>query len=379
MIRILHVIGSMDCGGAESLIMDIFRGIDKNKIMFDFAVHTTKKGYFDDEIKLLGGRIYYFTKFNGFNRRKYKKEWDIFLTKHPEYTIIHGHIGSSAALYLGVAKKHGLYTIAHSHSAGFDKTIRGLGNRFFSFKTRFVADYFFGCSGKAGLNTYGKKVFNDKNKYSPLINGINTDKYFIDKSARDSIRAKYCIPNDALVIGNVGRLTYAKNHPYLLNVFRELSLRGIDCYLLLVGDGDYKQKIIDLSTKYGIKEKVILTGFVSDVEKYLNAMDFYVFPSFYEGLPISVVEAQANGLCCLISDTITKEVCLTDLVTYFSIKNNPNIWCDFLINNLNYYRKARIDDIKKSGFDIIETISFLETFYLDKYNRIGELKDDKKK
>lgn len=364
MVKILHVIGSMDCGGAESLIMDIFRGIDRTKVMFDFAVHTKKKGYFDDEIKSLGGKIFYFSKFNGFNGKKYKKEWRDFFANHHEHKIVHGHIGSSASLYLKVAKEFNRFAIAHSHSSGFDRTLKGFGNRFFSFKTRFVADYFFACSQKAGLNTYGKRIVLKSNNYSLLKNGISVEKYLFSNKKRFEIRKKLGIEENSIVIGNVGRLTYAKNHLYLVKIFAKFHEFEKNSYLIIVGDGEYKQKIMELATNFQIEKYVICTGFISNVSDYLNSMDFYVFPSFYEGLPISVIEAQANGLPCLLSDTITSEVSLTHLVKYLSIKSDPLVWSKAIFEQISYERKSEIDNIRKEGFDINETISFLEKFYL---------------
>ena len=220
MIRVLMVVGSLDCGGAESLVMNLFRNIDRTKIVFDFAVHTDYPGFFADEVEALGGKIYHFPKYRIINGIKFRKCWKNFFKEHVgEYQIIHTHHSSSVAMILKIARKNGLYTIAHSHSAGWDKSLMGFGNMLLSHGTRKVANHFFACSYIAAVAEFGKKVANDKTRCEIIANGIPTEKYLYNEAVRNKMRKELNVPNDVHIYGHVGRFIYAKNHQYLIKVF----------------------------------------------------------------------------------------------------------------------------------------------------------------
>ena len=368
MIRALMVVGSLDCGGAESLVMNLFRNIDRSKIVFDFAVHTDYRGFFADEVESLGGKIYHFPKYRIINGMKFRKCWKKFFQEHPgEYQIIHTHHSSSVAMILKIAKKYGLYTIAHSHSAGWDKSLMGLGNRILSHGTRKVADHFFACSYLAAVAEFGKKVADDKERCKIIANGIPADKYVFNKTIRNRIRNQLKLRDDVHLYGHVGRFVYAKNHQYLIKVFNEILKKDPTSYLLLLGDGELKNDIIIQAEKLGIKEHLIMPGLVKNVNEYMQAMDFFIFPSNYEGLPVVLVEAQASGLRCLKSDVISNEVDVTNLVNSLSIKEEPSIWASKILENIDYSRQNTYEIIKKSGFDISSSVSYLTEFYTQIY------------
>lgn len=362
-IHVLHVIGQMNRGGAESMIMNIYRKIDREKIQFDFVVHTNSICDFDEEIKSLGGNIYSCPRFKGSNIISYIKFWNDFFEQHKEYKIIHGHIGSSAAIYLKIAKKYGLFTIAHSHSAGFDEGVKGIMYRVFSYPTRFIADYFFACSENAGISRYGKKVVNNKSKFSVLNNSIDIDEYAFSEIVRAK-KAKELNLEGKFVIGHVGRFDKAKNQEYLVEVFRIVAQKEKDAILLLVGDGKLKSYIVEKVKNYNLEERVIFTGVRSDVNELMQVMDVFAFPSIYEGLPVTLIEAQAAGLPCIISGSITDEVCITNLVEKLSIfESDIEIWSDEILKKQCFVRK-NTNSIKKSNYNINLIIEKLEKFYL---------------
>lgn len=363
-IRILHVIGQMNRGGAESMIMNIYRKIDRTKIQFDFVVHTETICDFDAEIKLLGGKIYNCPRFTGTNIVSYISFWNEFFKYHKEYKIIHGHIGSSASIYLKIAKKNGLFTIAHSHSAGVNHGIKGSMYKVFSYPTRFIADYFFACSEKAGISRYGNKVVNNKSMFSILKNAIDVNQYKFSEEIREKKRKELGLI-DKFVIGHVGRFDKAKNQEYLVEIFKVISQRNKDAVLLLIGDGKLKSYLIEKVKNYGLEDRVIFTGVRSDVNELLQAMDVFVFPSIYEGLPVTVIEAQAAGLPCLISDTITDEVCITPLVEKLPINKEPIVWAKRVDLLRNCKHEDFLEDIKNRGYDINTSVLNLEKFYLD--------------
>lgn len=366
MIRVLMVVGSLDCGGAESLVMNLFRNIDRTKIVFDFAVHTEHRGFFADEVEKLGGKIYHFPKYRIINGAKFKKCWNNFFKEHKdEYQIIHTHHSSSVAIILKIAKKYGLYTIAHSHSAGWDKSLMGFGNMLLSRGTRRVADHFFACSYIAAVAEFGKKVADDKSRCDIIANGVPADKYIFNSDVRKKMRKEIGIPGDVHLYGHVGRFVYAKNHQYLIKVFNEILKKDPSSYLLLLGDGELKNDIVSQVEKLGIKDHVLMPGLVKNVNDYLQAMDYFIFPSNYEGLPVVLVEAQASGLRVLKSDVITNEVDVTDLVDALSIQEEPSVWAEKILQNVDYYRQNTYEIIKKAGFDISSSVDYLTKFYLD--------------
>lgn len=362
-LRVLQVIGSMNCGGAEAMLMNFYRNIDRSKVQFDFLVCNKDRAFYDDEIESLGGRIYRELEYiNPSNLISYKAICERFFSKH-NYKIVHCHIGSIAWFVLSVAKKYGAFTITHSHS-----TYAGLGilpYRLLSYPDRYTPDYFFGCSELAGIKRYGKRVANNPNIFSVLNNAINVDNYTFNNEIRRKIREELLINEDQLVIGHVGRFDKAKNQAYLVNVFEKLHKIDENAKLVLVGTGENVEAIKKQIKELNLESSVILTGVRSDVCDLLQAFDVFVFPSIYEGLPVTVIEAQASGLKCLLSDTITKEVDITGLVEYMSLNNSASEWAEKILSMLPYDRVDTSDKIAAAGYDIKTTAKQLTEFYLN--------------
>jgi len=367
MKRVLQVFHGMDCGGAENMIMNLYRKIDKRRVQFDFLVHTDKKCFFDDEIKSLGGNLYRVPYFKGTNQASYKKALDEFFSLHPEIKIVHGHLGSCAHIYLDVAKKHGVKAIAHSHNTDPGKlTIKNIMYKLYTKKTVKVADFFFGCSDKAGADRFGEEITKQEN-YAVLNNAVETEKYEFNKDTRDKIRKELNL-GDKFIVGHVGGFREQKNHRYLIDIFKEISEKRDDAHLLLVGGGgeSLRAEIVKKVEDLGLKDKVTFTGVRPNVNELLQAMDCFVFPSFYEGLPVTVIEAQTTGIPCFISDNITDEVCLTDLVEKISINVGADIWCEKILEKTkDFERVSPIDTIKDAGYDISQTAKWLTDFYIN--------------
>lgn len=365
-IRILHVIGSMNRGGAENMIMNYYRNIDRKMVQFDFVENIDKEAAFDSEIKALGGRIYRCPHYNIKNHFFYVRWWKNFLEKHAkEYTAIHGHLGSTAAIYLSLAKKYGLYTIAHSHSAnGKPHNLKDVAYRLFSYPTRFVADYFFACSKAAGVTRYGKKV-SQSPKCRVLNNAIDTGHFAFREELRSQVRNSLQIPPDALVVGHVGRFVEVKNHSLLLNIFSEVRKKNDSAILLLVGDGELRGMIEERAGKLGVAKYVVFLGEHSDVSPYYQAMDVFVFPSLYEGLPLTLVEAQTVGLPCVVSNRVSPECVVThDLVTVQSLESSPQVWGEHILSISCAGRAGYANQVAANGYDITETVKWLQGFYL---------------
>lgn len=365
-IRILQVIGIMNRGGAETMIMNLYRNIDRTKVQFDFVVHTDADGMFDAEIKELGGTIYHCPKYVMTNHFEYKRWWNNFLKEHSkDYVAVHGHIGSTASIYLSIAKKYGLYTIAHSHSAGRIISAKDIVYKVMSYNTRNVADYFFGCSGLAGIKRYGKKVVANPKKFSVLNNAIDVNRFVFNKETRSKIRRELSIDDNQLVIGHIGRFDKAKNQTFLVSIFNEFQKNDKNAKLILVGTGENIEFIRTQISDLGLDNNVILTGVRSDAYDLLQAFDLFVFPSIYEGLPVTVIEAQAAGLKCLLSDTITNEVDITGLVEYMSLNSPVSEWAKKILDMVPYDRIDTSEKIAQAGYDIKTTAQQLTDFYIN--------------
>lgn len=368
-IKILHVIGIMDYGGAETMIMNIYRKIDKNKFQFDFLVHRDRRGAFDEEIVSYGGRIFRVPEYKVYNYISYKKACEEFFHCHSDYDIVHGHIESCASIYLNEAKKVGIFTIAHSHSAGFQSIVPRILYNYLTHNTRRVADRFFACSIQAGVNRFGKKIV-DSERFQVFNNGIETQNYIFSNVKQRKLKREWGVEGKT-VIGHVGRMSKEKNQKFLIELFCELcTITDKEFVLVLIGDGYERANLESVVEKKGVKDKVIFTGIRKDIPELMNMFDIFVFPSIYEGLPIALVEAQAAGLPCVVSDAITDQAILVSNVKKVSLKESKHIWITTIFNLLKDERKNNYEAIKSAGFDVNETTKKLENMY-EKYSKKG--------
>lgn len=366
-IRVLHVLGNTQLGGAESRTMDLYRHLDRSRVQFDFLVHTEREGHFDKEIKELGGRIFRVPRFRMYNYFSYKKAMAGFFKKYHEFCMVQGHITSTASIYLPVAKKAGIpVTIAHARSAGVDKGVKGTLTRWLRRNLSKKADYLFTCSRLAGISVFGAQAVREgRTVFIP--NAIDCQAFSYQKDTRERVRRELGI-EDKYVIGHVGRFHYAKNHEYLLQVFAALAGRsetGVrkDYVLILLGEGEGMEGAKVLSEQLGIGERVHFLGNRSNVYDYYQAMDYFVYPSRFEGLPGTVVEAQAAGLRVLMSDTICEEVAATELVHVMSIREDPKVWADYVESTADYERRSYAEEMKNAGFDVAAQAQRMMGFY----------------
>ncbi|MFI3165985.1 MAG: glycosyltransferase family 1 protein [Bacillota bacterium] len=357
-IRILQVFGRMDRGGAESMIMNIYRNIDRSKVQFDFVVHTDDKCHFDEEIYSLGGKIHHVPKYTIKNHFSYKKAWNDFFKRQYEYKIIHGHMYSIASIYLKIAKKHGLTTIAHSHNTSDGSGISAIIKAIYRLPIKRYADYKFACGTLAGQWLY------KNNDFKVINNSIEINKYKYNSDIASQYRNELGLEHK-FIIGHVGRFNHQKNHEFLIDIFYEIQKKRDDAVLLLVGDGELRSMIEEKTRSLGILEKVIFTGIRDDVPNLMQAMDVFLFPSHYEGLPVVLVEAQATGLQCVVSDVITDEIDILNLCRV-SLNKNAEEWAECLLSiDSKKERELCNDKIAKAGYDIKISSAELEKFYLN--------------
>ncbi len=364
-MRVLHVIGAMDRGGAETTVMNLYRAIDRNAVQFDFLVHEERTCDFDEEILDLGGRIFRVPRFNGVNLLHYRRLCGSVLAAHPEFRVVHGHIGSSAAVYLSEAKRQGRFAVAHSHAQFFLPGLAGLAFRAVSYPTRFVADYFFACSPEAGRDRFGDRVV-EGDRFRVLNGGIELGQYACDDAAR--VRAKRLFGVEGRpVFGHVGRLAPEKNHAFLLEVFSCILADLPQSVLLLAGRGPLDAELREKARQLGIDCSVRFLGVRDDVPEVLRALDVFLLPSTKEGLALAAIEAEAVGLPCLLSTGVPEVACATARAERLSLDEGAQAWGDRAVA---LYRGLPSGgwadgrrDVACAGFDVHATAAWLAGFY----------------
>lgn len=380
-VRVLHVLGNTNLGGAESRIMDLYRHTDRNRVQFDFLVHSGEEGFYEKEIRELGGRIFRVPRFRIYNYFSYRKALKEFFQKHHEFALVQGHMTSTAAIYLPIAKKAGVKkTAAHARSAGVDKGLKGTMTRFLRRNLADKADYLFTCSELAGISVYGEKAVRE-GKTIFIPNAIDCAGFTFDPEKRKKMREELGL-TDAIIIGHVGRFHYAKNHEYLIRVFAKLCQMGTGAcgstaengadqkyHLILLGEGPLMEDIRKLAEELGVADRVHFLGNHKNIADYYQAMDYFVYPSRYEGMPGTIVEAQASGLPCLMSDTICREVIATELVETMSIEKEPKVWAEVLQRRMDALvskqenREKYAAKMAAAGFDVQAQAERMMRFY----------------
>lgn len=358
MIRVLQIVTYMGRGGLETILMNYYRYIDRSKVQFDFLVHRDFEADYDKEILELGGRIYHVSRLVPWSK-SYRNELKNFFKTHPEYKIVHVHQDCLSSVALQCAKECGVpIRIAHSHSSGAVKNLKYPIKIYYMRQIPAYATHMFACGKQAGDWMFSGR------KYKIVKNAINTEKYQYSDLVATQVRNELGL-NDEMIIGHVGNFTPAKNHIFLLEIFQEILKKNYKVRLLLVGGGDGLTSMKEKVYNMGWQDKVIFTGIRSDVNRLMQVMDVFVFPSLYEGLPVTMVEAQASGLPCVISDHVPKECIITKgLVTKKKLDELADEWASHILQQAQRSRENHMEEIKMAGYDIVTEAKQLEEFYL---------------
>lgn len=364
-IRVLQVMASLDRGGAETVVVDWLRRIDREQVMFDFVVNDDQDGYaFEQTVLAMGCSIIRAPRFKVWNALPYALWWSRCLSRHPEWHIVHAHHTVPAFIYLAIARELGKVTIAHSHTAGRDRSLVGIARVLLIRPLRHIAQVRLACSRLAGDWMFGRHATT-----RVLYNGVELDRFAFDADRRRRVRQELGL-TDTPVIGHVGSFSSPKNHARLLRIFAEVLAREPRARLILVGDGLLRPQIQADIASLGLEGRVVLTGVREDVPALLSAMDVLLFPSHFEGLPVTVVEAQASGLPCVVSDTVTTEVGLTDLVRFLALDEPDDIWADALLGACSAkHRRSRIDELREAGYDAAQVTNEIQDLYLELNDR----------
>lgn len=356
-ISVLHLLSNLSLkSGVASTVVNYCRMVDQTKIKMSFL-------YFDEvetetykaELNELGCEIFYIP------RNKLVRNWKNFCHEHyGQYDILQNHQSFLAPMLINAKKQLGIkFLLTHAHATRFSDTrLKGVRNCFLSYSSKYISDALVACSQDAGRALFGHS-FSKRGKV--IHNAINTGVFSYNESIRNEIREQLGLKN-SFVVGHVGNMTPPKNHNFILEVFRHVSLINPNAKLLLIGDGYLREKIEEKISKLGLEQRVILLGVRSDVNRYYNAMDVFMFPSLFEGLGIVLVEAQTNGLKCVYSDQVPLEAdCNTDENIRLSLNESVQKWAQEICKTRG--RANNIQRIRQNGYDISYAVDDLIKYY----------------
>lgn len=369
-IKILHVVGGMNVGGTETMLMNLYRKLNTN-VQFDFISYYDKDAYYDDEIRKLGGQVIRIDSPNKIGMIKSIKNLCEAIKENGPYDAVHAHTLFNCGVAMIAARLSGVRVrVSHAHT-----NLDNNGNiirKIYIWCMRKTINLFstdcIACSESAGKYLFGESITLSK-KYKLLPNYVDYKKY-LNCSDTKSVRQELGIKDDDIVVGHIGRFVEAKNHKFLLEVVSEMIILNNKVKLILAGDGELRKEIESYAEELGIKENVYFLGIRKDIDKILNNLDIFIFPSIYEGLGLVMIEAQSAGIPCLVSEAIQKEADLDiGLVKQINLNDKKELWIKEafeLIENKNKNKKQILSAIKNKGYDLDNIINkLLEIYKLD--------------
>lgn len=376
-IRVAQIMGKWLGGGVESVVMNYYRNIDRNKVQFDFICDEDSKYIPKDEVEGLGGKVILIPPYQ--KPFKYHKELKRVL-KEGKYKIVHSHISTMSFFSLCAAKSAKVpIRIAHAHSTTNKKEKKkNLMKQVLRPFSKVFANRYFCCSELAGRWLFGDKTYDDGKVYL-LNNAIDVDKFRYDEKIRREKRKELNIKDNQLVIGHIGRFVQQKNHDFLIDIFNEIYKQNKNAILLLAGDGPLKEDIQYKVKELGLEKNVQFLGQRSDANELYQAMDAFVLPSLYEGLPVVGVEAQAAGLPCFFSTDMTKETKVLDTTQFVELTKRSKEWTGIIFKELkDYKRKDTEHEMTLNKFNIKQETKKLINQY-EELNKCHERKVKKHK
>lgn len=361
-IRILQLFTILNRGGAETNVMNYYRKLDRTKFQFDFIVHRQEKGAYEDEIATLGGKIYRLPAFNPLKIKSYKKAITDFFNEH-SYPIIHGNCSELGVyIYQEAQKRNTPVIIAHGHNSTDGWNLKSPFRYYYKKRMMRYINTYFTCGQDAAVWLFGKK---NADKAFTMTNAIDSSNFAYDEFKSQQVRAKLEATTSQNFI-HVGRFNEQKNHDFLIAVFNELVKLDSNKKLFLVGNGELMEAIKKKVAKLQLEKNVIFLGLRSDVNELLQGMDVFLFPSLFEGLPVSLVEAQASGIKCFISDGVPKEsIIVNENVEVISLKKSATEWAKIIDTQNDFIKKDVSQIITYKGYDINKNVMLLQEKYLE--------------
>ncbi len=355
-VEVLHVVGALNLGGAETMVMNVFRNIDRTKFQFDFFLSGNSGGFYEEEVHKLGGKIY-----NIGRRKKHPVKYCVALYKlirKKKYDVVQIHATDAQdGLPAVVARLAGAKKVCmFSHNTSGQSELRqDMMRKIFMWA---ITDRQ-ACSEQAARWMFGEKA---KANVIPLPIDCDISRY--DDNVRINERKKLNIPDTVKVIGHIGRFQKQKNHIFLLDVFSKIVKRDANYRLVLIGDGVLREEIEKEIELLGLNDYVIKMGQILNASKMLSMFDLFLLPSLYEGFPTVILEAQSNGLKSIVSSTVTPSIAITDLVEFMDLKANLNEWADKIMGcNLKRTNTALYNSEIKKNYDLKKVTELFEQIY----------------
>lgn len=360
-INILHVSGSMDRGGTEAFLMNMFRNINRDRFNFVFLCFGDKKFDYEEEVILLGGKIVRLANIKDIGPLKYVTNIKKIITQE-HIDIVHAHTYYNSMFPMIAAKIAGVKVrITHSHftqTGQSQNPIKKIYNKLAEVVISRYSTNYLACGEEAGRSLFPKK------KFRIIPNGIALKDFYFNSKSREDIRKSLNIPQKSIVLGHVGRFDQQKNHKFLIEIYSEYLKINSDSHLILVGTGTLFDEVRKQVEQLEIQNNVIFLGKRSNVNELYNAMDLFLLPSLYEGLPVTVVETQANGLISVVSNTVDKSAKLTKAVHFISLGHDARYWAK-KIAAMNFSRVETQEILESSDYNINQNISKIEHLYVN--------------
>lgn len=360
--KVLHIVSAMDRGGAETLLMNVYRNLDRAKHQFDFVTHSLGNGAFDEEILKMGGRIYNIPSLGKIGPMSYVKNLAEIMSSNT-YIAVHSHTDYQSGFPVLAAKIAGIpLRICHSHSNNWPMNdsfkekilLKGLQSLI-----KFSATQYCSCSKEAGAFLFGQKAV-DNNQVTILKNGIDLSQYLDETTTRMSVITELNLNQDVKIIGHVGKFSRSKNQTFILKVLKQLINKDKRYVALLVGDGPLKEKIEQEAENMGLSKYVRFLGVRSDIPRLMKAFDVFLFPSIFEGFGIVTVEAQISGTPCIMSDSVPVSTDMgLGMVRYLSLEENPKKWGEEVGKAINMQKPEKdtlVKALSEKGFSIQQNI-----------------------
>jgi glycosyltransferase involved in cell wall biosynthesis len=361
-INILHIVGGMDHGGVETLLMNIYSSINREKYKFVFLCYKNKKYDFEEDINKLGGKIIIMP---SINKGIIKYIYNIIkIIRDENIDIVHAHTYYNSAFSLAAAKLANVkYRIIHSHLTSLEKTDKRVIRTIYKTITNKIialsANIYLSCGNNAGAAMFKER------KYTVINNCVDAKKFKFSQECRDRIRLRYNISQKNVLIGSVGRLVLQKNFKYLIKIFAKHHSNNNDSKLLIIGGGEEESNLKKYAQKLNVYDDIIFAGNTENVFEFYSAMDIFIMTSFNEGFPLVLIEAQSNGLPCLVTDTIDRTIKMTNNF-YFLHLNKDSEWLkkiNSLYNISINKRSLGYKIVKNSESDIANGTKQIEMIY----------------
>ena len=370
MLRVLHSVSNMARAGIETMLMNYYREIDRSQIQFDFLANKPIPGEYDGEIQDMGGRVFVSPGLNPLHFPKYRRFVADLLHNDPEIRIVHAHNEAMGYYALKSAKDAGCRVrIAHAHNTQIIRDYKYPLKLICKQLLPGAATDYWSCGRDAGIYYYGEKRW--KTSGFILHNAIDVSRFAFRQEAREDIRKLHGLEN-CFVIGHVGRFNVQKNHSRLLDIFAEIIKALPDARLALIGIGELEQPVKEKARDMGLEDKILFLGQMADVSGWYQAMDCFVMPSLFEGLPVVGIEAQAAGLPCVFSDRVTDEVLLSGKARRISLQTEDAKWARAIMSAARLSEAERtkgMDIVRQAGYDIHTEARKLQDIYLEMAER----------